>query len=730
MINQFSTADEVRRGYHSGLSGKVIDVKAAKELEANRTPQTRVEFVTGKYRPPAVITVRSSIDNDWKDDRTGSFVGDRWVFTFDNAPDFEMKFVLNQTFWMSGGNISIKSGEPEHTFHEPAISFAYELSFQTEKWQPNHLVTLRNSRDGWRRDVYGVFRGDTWKFLLDLSNYDPGFEAKFFLDRSIPMDEDVIEINHGQYYNYDDKKVSFPAEPSQFRHGYDNFSTVEWPIEQSIVSTRGQDDEEYDTVIVGSGIAGGILGDALSERGKRVLILEAGGVRLPVHQDQLPRGEQSLVGRDELVHFDRSGTADFQKGAIFSLGGRSPYWSGLIPRMQDYEFREPWPDAVKQALTTAESSQPSRYDQAEQTLKKGVTLGAFQRRILDHLCKELPDYDVEELPRSYHQPNIDSQGVMQNLLRRANGVFSSSDLLLESLGFSELNGNHNLRINLHQLATRIEHTDGRATAVVCQDLVGGVERHYRGKNIVLACGSVESAKLALNSQLDDPKKRIGRGLTDHPTYFYKVDHVLPQTGPFGWIGNPTGHAKVMLRHKDAAPGVHPYNIELLINPRYWDTRFVDDNLWQSRVDPGGDSKVEIKFIFDSPLNNKNFVRSNGIGRKPEVSVARNETAACYKEGLLPVRDEILTKLGVPECDLSKTWVPKQWDEGVNGSVHHAGGTLRMAKDGRGVVDENLAFLAYENLYCCDASVFASIPAANPSLTVAALSLRLADHLSP
>ena len=53
----------------------------------------------------------------------------------------------------------------------------------------------------------------------------------------------------------------------------------------------------------------------------------------------------------------------------------------------------------------------------------------------------------------------------------------------------------------------------------------------------------------------------------------------------------------------------------------------------------------------------------------------------------------------------------------------------MSDDGSGVVDAELKFHAYDNLYACDNSVFASSPAANPSLTLAALALRLAQHLT-
>jgi choline dehydrogenase-like flavoprotein len=78
------------------------------------------------------------------------------------------------------------------------------------------------------------------------------------------------------------------------------------------------------------------------------------------------------------------------------------------------------------------------------------------------------------------------------------------------------------------------------------------------------------------------------------------------------------------------------------------------------------------------------------------------------------------------------------DFGSVGGVAHEVGTLRMERTkgkyvdqhGRqaGVVDENLRFLGHQRLYACDLSVFPTSPAANPTLTLTALAIRLADHL--
>ena len=60
---------------------------------------------------------------------------------------------------------------------------------------------------------------------------------------------------------------------------------------------------------------------------------------------------------------------------------------------------------------------------------------------------------------------------------------------------------------------------------------------------------------------------------------------------------------------------------------------------------------------------------------------------------------------------------------------HQCGTARMGADpAASLVDANLRAHDIENLYVVDASVLPTSAAVNPSLTVAALALRAADHI--
>ena len=70
----------------------------------------------------------------------------------------------------------------------------------------------------------------------------------------------------------------------------------------------------------------------------------------------------------------------------------------------------------------------------------------------------------------------------------------------------------------------------------------------------------------------------------------------------------------------------------------------------------------------------------------------------------------------------------RWPEQVSGGSHHMG-TTRMSDDARqGVVDRNGKVHGMDNLYVAGSSVFPTSGASNPTLTLLALTLRLADHL--
>jgi choline dehydrogenase-like flavoprotein len=70
----------------------------------------------------------------------------------------------------------------------------------------------------------------------------------------------------------------------------------------------------------------------------------------------------------------------------------------------------------------------------------------------------------------------------------------------------------------------------------------------------------------------------------------------------------------------------------------------------------------------------------------------------------------------------------RWPADMFGDQHHIG-TTRMHRDpSLGVVNEDCRVHGVANLYVAGSSVFPTAGTANPTLTITALALRLADHL--
>jgi choline dehydrogenase-like flavoprotein len=69
-----------------------------------------------------------------------------------------------------------------------------------------------------------------------------------------------------------------------------------------------------------------------------------------------------------------------------------------------------------------------------------------------------------------------------------------------------------------------------------------------------------------------------------------------------------------------------------------------------------------------------------------------------------------------------------WPNSMTGGKHHIGTTRMHPDPGKGVVDANCRIHGLSNLYVAGSSVFPTAGYANPTLTIVALAIRLADHL--
>lgn len=594
--------------------------------------------------------------------------------------------------------LSAAENKPEH----------FQIRFLTNRYAPNHKVTLRNNWDGWSRNIYGVFRDGEWVFTLDSLKYPPKFEGKFVLNDALYMQGDNISFAASEYRLFTENEVSFSDAQDVYYHGYDNLRVDEDEAQQALLRSNYDEERVYDVVIVGSGTGGGILADALTDQGIAVLVLEIGCLEFETHICNLPGEWDKLPGRHEVGHFRNESGSKLALGAQMNLGGRSVFWSGIIPRMRNWELAF-WPETIRRHL------RDSGYTEAERLMRRQSTLGEFQDSLKAQLAPHFPEWDVSSTPRAYHQPDIGAQSYIQH----STGLFSTAELLVDSLSTKGHVGRDCLTINLNHLVTRLNRDGSTITSIVCQDLVGNRERTYKGRVFVLSAGSLETPKIALASKLPNPNGLVGVGLTDHPSYM-TPSLELPPDSPFAGLDK---HAKISLYPRD--PSAYPnFNVEIVLNGDFWDVRHADDDVWAAILSRKRATTLEIKCICGSKLDNDNFVRLGERDQKLRVSVKHNDAALLLAGAAKAMRNRLLKFFGVtnvnPEEDMFY---------GADGTVNHAGGTMRMSDDGRGVVDDNLKFEGIDNLYISDVSVFPFIPAANPSLTMAALSLRLAKYLA-
>ncbi|PSB17785.1 hypothetical protein C7B76_09195 [filamentous cyanobacterium CCP2] len=590
----------------------------------------------------------------------------------------------------------------------------FRIRYNTTEIRPDLLITLRTNVRGWGNDIPGDYVNDGWQFDLSEVEFGAGVNFKFVLDKTYWMSGDDIFLlpQTNGIYEFVDAQVEFP--PMQ------ELRVENCYVQQLFFPPNLDETAFYDVIVVGSGVGGGILADELSDRNLNVLVLEAGSYLFPTHVGNLPRQHQigqfdkhvwGLWDQFQIRSHENAAGSQYMGAQGFNLGGRSIFWGGLIPRMATYEL-EPWPQAIKWYL------EDGGYTLAEDLMNRSpMPPSPYHQRIKRESRNQFPELQNLDAPMAvqYNNGNLGTIPV---------GLFSTADLLMESRLTDDPQGNHNLTVNLNHAVTNLVVQGDRVTGVTAYDLIANKERTFRANHVVLCAGTIESAKIALLSQLNDASGKTGVGLTDHPIFF--THFVVPQESPFF---SDMDSCKLLFQHREAntVAGAHPYNIILELGADFNQGRYVDDDLLaRHREMRGRNMLCEIVFLLDAPLEEGNTLVQNGPSAvKPLVQMQPSPVSGAVWNEMNDIKNRMLgwlQALPLPgnNLDLNQAGL---------GGVAHEVGTLRLGEDpANSVVNTDLKFHAYENLYACDLSIFPTSPAANPTLTLAALAIRLADHL--
>lgn len=188
------------------------------------------------------------------------------------------------------------------------------------------------------------------------------------------------------------------------------------------------DQKNYDVVVVGAGIAGGVIAKQLAAQGKNVLILEAGAKKSFAYQDyrqyvlnyyqQLikipnspfpnnPNAPQPLVTQTQIVppgtptdqYFVQRGPMPFMSSYTRSFGGTMLHWLGTCLRMLPEDFEQAtlyghgrdWPVTYKEMMPW--------YRMAEKEI--GVSADVEDQKFLGIKFEDNYVYPMHKIPQSF-----------------------------------------------------------------------------------------------------------------------------------------------------------------------------------------------------------------------------------------------------------------------------------------------------------------------------------------
>ena len=554
-----------------------------------------------------------------------------------------------------------------------------------------------------------------------------------------------------------------------FQNNYANLVTEKPQAHTRLIRDYDGSNKDFDFIIIGSGIGGGILADDLADRlgqSHRILVLDAGSFIYPTHVyniSRIPNG--SVAPHFGVDNFKQSPSGSHFIGSKPQLcfGGRSIFWSGLIPQAQSWEM-EFFPDNVRQDLE-------SKYFQlANDRMNLSSSLGDKAKKLVSYFQSSSlnSDFEIKQTPRAVHQPYLDPDGTPRDqFFAEPTGVFNTAELLINQVGLTpgvDQNGK-GLFIKLNSFVEAVQNVPFDWYEVKTTNTITGEQLSFYSPKVIIAAGSTESPKLIHRSTVyqnlpDKIRQQVGFGLTDHPVTGESQAYVSSLGRNASLIPlSRQDHAKIIFysRGNRDANGqvIYPFNIEMNVNHEYWHLRNNDPSA-EPVVDDTSRTRVDIKFSFGNCLDDENGIFSHpNDNYTPEIRFKRfsnlddllgsrfpalagwNKSKNEFFALLNQTRNRIFAEFNDVNFITGEYGEGdgKQWPFGW-GTVHHACGTLRMPwKANRNanfnndsVVDEDLKVRGTTGLYVCDMSVMPISTAANPVLALAGLALRLSDHL--
>jgi choline dehydrogenase-like flavoprotein len=500
---------------------------------------------------------------------------------------------------------------------------------------------------------------------------------------------------------------------------------------------------ESDVCIVGGGAAGITIARELSHTPLRVCLLESGGLEFDPRTQALYRGE--VIG---FPYYDPD------KFRLRFFGGTTNHWQGVCRPLDPLDFE-----------------------------RRGWVPGSgwpFGRAVLEpyyaraqEICQLGPlDYDVSTwatenaAPFALPETSIESRAYQQSPPTRFGQVYRE-----------EIRAAANVSAYLHANVIEIETGSlARAVRRVRGACLTGNRFTARARWYVLATGAVENARLLLASRGTTPEGLgnrhgwVGRTFMEHISAvgaillpskpldrsFYETHVVrgIPVTGHLALSPDLVRREKLL----NAQAFVRPYTMKqtlrsspaLVSAKMAFESGTLDDDLidhvraliaqiddlaiqsYDAWFGAGLQGFALIAIVEHAPRVDSRIM----LGKERDAlglqrvrvdwqfgDLERRTLSALYEAIASTAGQAGLGRVRILPDDPEMGWPP-----GVRGAWHQMGTTRMDENPTRGVVNADCRVHGIENLFVAGSSVFPTSGYANPTLTLVALAVRLADHL--
>ncbi len=488
---------------------------------------------------------------------------------------------------------------------------------------------------------------------------------------------------------------------------------------------------ESDICIVGAGAAGITLAITLARAGIDVCLVEGGGLTLEQESQSLYAGKNLGIEYPPLTG-----------SRLRYFGGTTNHWGGTVRPFDAFEF-EPHPWVPDSGWPIDRSDLDRYYDQAREIL--GLPYPHYR-------------FDPSELDAQDQPPLLDprSQDLETVIWRRT----QPSPTRMGKKFREPIRKDARIHCFLNANAAEIEVNEA-ASAVETLRVIAANGRtlRFRSRGFVLAMGAIENARLLL---LSDSRMKGGVGNQNDLVGRYFADHAFRTLGEIlvTNTGGPTWYQEETFLLDYQGPGKPRDAIGYATTPKYRRENqllgfsviaHVFKRSWDEYRSAAGISELS------SPADGE-AERKSAAGVTRSIPLYLVGEKAPNPDSRVVLQDEkdalglrkVAVDLQLLELD-TRTIVQSSkqlgiaigrtgrgrvrlneysvnpWSEGLGG---HQTGTTRMADDPkRGVTDRDGRVHGIANLYVTGGSLYPTSGWQHPTLTIYALALRLADHLS-